>query len=105
MPKKKKCKAIEALIEEGRELASEEAGDAAIVCAAQKIEHFEIACYQALTAWARALAEDDAAGVLEDILEEEELTNEKLAEIADTTIIPDAVRADEADEEEEHETT
>lgn len=106
-PKKKKCKAIEAILEEGRELATEEAGDAAVLCAAQKIEHFEMACYQTLVAWARALDEDKAVGVLEDIFEEEELTNEKLTEIADTSVIPDALRADEAevDEEEEHETT
>lgn len=103
-PKRKKCRSLEALVEEAADSASE--GDPAILVAAQKIEHYEIACYQALIAWARALDEEDALSVLEEILEEEELTNDKLTEIADTSVIPDAVNADEGEEdEEEHETT
>jgi ferritin-like metal-binding protein YciE len=103
-PKRKKSKAVEALADEANDAS--DGGDPGILAAAQKIEHHEIACYQSLIAWARALEEEDALGVLEEILEEEELTNDKLTEIADTSVIPDAVTADEsANDEEEHETT
>ena len=103
--KRKKCKALEALMDEGKELAEDEAGDVALVCAAQKVEHYEIASYQSLIAWARALQEDDALGALEEILEEEELTNDKLMEIADTILLPDAVRNEESEADEEEEET
>ena len=99
-PKRKKCRAMEALVEEANDAASDE-GDVGILAAAQKIEHFEIACYQSLIAWARALEEEEALGVLEEILEEEELTNDKLTEIADTTVIPDASNSDQGEEDEE----
>jgi ferritin-like metal-binding protein YciE len=103
-PKRKKCKSMEALVEEANDAASE-GGDPAILAAAQKVEHYEIASYQALIAWARAMEEEDVLGVLEEILEEEELTNDKLAEIADTSVIPDAVNADEGEEDEEEQET
>ena len=103
-PKRKKCRAIEALVEEANETAVDE-GDVGILAAAQKIEHYEIACYQSLIAWGRALEEDDALGVLEEILEEEELTNDKLTEIADTSVIPDAANADKGEEDEEEQET
>ena len=103
-PKRKKCRAMEALVEEANDAVGE--GDVGILAAAQRIEHYEIACYQSLIAWARALEEDEALGVLEEILEEVELTNDKLTEIADTSVIPDATNSDqdEEDEEEEQET-
>ena len=102
-PKRKKCRGMEALVEEANETAGEE-GDVGILAAAQKIEHYEMACYQTLIAWARALEEEEALGVLEEILEEEELTNDKLTEIADTTVIPDAANSDQGEEEEEETT-
>src|SRR4051794_30674709 len=46
--KGKKCKAMQGLLEEGKELIEEEAGDAALICAAQKVEHYEIASYGSL---------------------------------------------------------
>ena len=98
-PKRKKCRAMEALVEEANDTAGE--GDVGILAAAQRIEHYEIACYQSLIAWARALEEEEALGVLEEILEEEELTNDKLTEIADTTVIPDASNSDKGEEDEE----
>ena len=103
-PKRAKCRPIEALIEDANDVAAEDGADAAILAAAQKIEHYEIACYNSLLAWARALNEEEAIGVLEEILEEEELTNDKLTEIADTSVIPDALGADESEEDEEEQT-
>jgi len=103
-PKRAKCRAIEALVDEANDAASDEGADPAILAAVQKIEHYEIACYNSLIAWARALNEEEAIGVLEEILEEEELTNDKLTEIADTSVIPDAVGQDESEEDEEEQT-
>ena len=102
-PKRKKCRAMEALVEEANDIGGE--GDVGILAAAQRIEHYEIACYQSLIAWARALEEEEALGVLEEILEEEELTNDKLTEIADTTVIPDASNSDKGEEDEEEQET
>src|ERR1043166_5749939 len=60
-PKGKKCKGMEGLLEEGREMIAEDEGDAALICAAQKVEHYEIAAYGSLVSWAKLLGEDDAA--------------------------------------------
>jgi ferritin-like metal-binding protein YciE len=84
--KSKKCKAMKGLIEEGEELISDEAGDAALIAAAQKVEHYEIAGYGSLKCWAQLLGEDEAAGLLEQTLEEEKITDEKLTEIAESTV-------------------
>ena len=59
--KGKPCKAMQGLVAEGEELIKEDAGDAALICAAQKIEHYEIASYGTLCAWARLLEEEDEA--------------------------------------------
>lgn len=96
-PQGKTCKAMEGLLEEGKELIEEEAGDAALICAAQKVEHYEIATYGSLLAWARLLQEDEAAELLEETLDEEKQTDESLTEIAETAINP------ESNEEEEEE--
>ena len=85
-PKAKKCKAMKGLIEEADELIKEEAGDAALICAAQKVEHYEIASYGSLLSWARLMGEDEAADLLEETLDEERATDERLTEIAESTI-------------------
>ncbi len=82
-PKGKKCKAMQGLLEEGKELIEEQAGDAALICAAQKVEHYEIASYGSLLAWANLLEESDAAELIEETLEEERETDERLTEIAE----------------------
>src|SRR5712675_1720090 len=69
--KAKKCKAMQGLVEEGQEIIDDEQGDAALICAAQKVEHYEIASYGSLRAWARLMAEEDAVELLEQTLEEE----------------------------------
>jgi ferritin-like metal-binding protein YciE len=82
--KKKTCKAMKGLIEEGEELIKEEEGDAALIAAAQKVEHYEIAAYGSLKAWAGVLGEDEAVQLLEQTLEEEKATDEKLNGVAET---------------------
>ena len=69
-PKGKKCKAMQGLLDEAKDLIDEEAGDAALICAAQKVEHYEIAAYGSLLAWANLLGESDAAELLEETLSE-----------------------------------
>lgn len=85
-PRGKKCKGMQGLIEEAKELIQEKEGDAALICAAQKAEHYEISAYGSLASWARLLEQEDAAGLLEQTLEEEKETDEKLTEIAESTV-------------------
>jgi len=84
--KAKKCKAMQGLVAEGQELIDADEGDAALICAAQKVEHYEIASYGSLLAWARLLSEDPAAGLLEGTLDEEKAADEKLTGIAETAV-------------------
>src|SRR5436190_14116841 len=83
-PRGKKCAGMQGLVAEGAEKIEEEAGDAALICAAQKAEHYEIATYGSLIAWANLLKEEEAVGLLEQSLEEEKQTDEKLTEIAES---------------------
>ena len=84
--KGKKCKAMQGLVEEGQERISEEEGDAALICAAQKVEHYEIATYGSLCSWAKLLGETEAADILGETLEEEKAADEKLTGIAESVI-------------------
>ena len=82
----KKCAGMQGLVEEGKELIEEEeAGaplDAALICAAQKVEHYEIAAYGSLVAYAKLLGKTDALKLLEATLAEEKEADEKLTAIA-----------------------
>ena len=82
----KRCKGMAGLIEEAAELIKENAGDAALICAAQKAEHYEIAAYGSLAAWAKLLEEEQALALLEDNLNEERQTDETLTEIAERIV-------------------
>jgi ferritin-like metal-binding protein YciE len=82
----KKCKGMKGLLDEGEELIKEDEGDAALICAAQKVEHYEIAAYGSLLSWAKLLGEEDAADLLDETLEEEKATDEKLTETAEQAI-------------------
>ena len=84
--KAKRCKAMVGLLEEGQELIKEKAGDAALICAAQKVEHYEIAAYGSLKSWAEFLDENEAAELLEETLEEEKETDQKLTEVAEEVV-------------------
>ena len=98
--KGKKCKAMQGLIEEGKELIDEDEGDAALICAAQKVEHYEIAAYGCMTVWAKLLGEEEAADLLGETLGEEKETDEKLSELAETCI--NVEESQEGEEEEAH---
>jgi len=82
----KKCAAMEGLLKEGDEIAEEfgdsTALDAALICAAQKVEHYEIATYGTLCAFARRLGLDSAAELLGLTLKEESAADEKLTKLA-----------------------
>ena len=92
--KQKKCKAMEGLLEEGEEMMEENedspALDAALIAAAQKVEHYEIASYGTLCAWARLLGNEEGLELLQETLEEEEAADEKLTTIAETVANPEA---------------
>ena len=102
-PRGKKCKGMAGLVEEGQEMIEEEAGDAALICAAQKAEHYEIATYGSLAAWARLLGEDQAVELLEESLQEEKMTDERLTELAESIINVEEEQEGEDEEEEEPE--
>lgn len=86
----KKCPAIEGIIEEGQEIAKEYKGspalDAGLLSSAQTVEHYEIARYGTLCAWAEELGMDDAAELLKRTLEEEKATDEALTELAESVV-------------------
>jgi ferritin-like metal-binding protein YciE len=98
----KKCEAMDGLIKEGQDIMeSTEAGpvrDAGIIAASQKIEHYEIATYGTLVAFARTLGEEEAVQLLEMTLAEEKEADTTLTDAAYNTINFDA--ADEDAEEE-----
>jgi ferritin-like metal-binding protein YciE len=81
-PKRKKCNGMAGLITEGEEVIQEDEGEAATILALQKVEHYEIAAYGALVAWARLLEEEKAATTLEETLSEEKDADENLNDIA-----------------------
>lgn len=82
----KTCEATKGLLEEGDEIAAEfkdsPAINAAIICAAQKVEHYEMASYGCLHEWAGLLGNSKAADLLEDILNEEKATDQVLTNLA-----------------------
>jgi len=80
------CKGMEGLIEEAEELIEEEEGDAALIAAAQKAEHYEIAAYGTLASWAVALGQDGAVQALNETLQEEKETDKKLTAIAQNVV-------------------
>ncbi len=102
-PKGKKCKGMQGIVEEGDEVSNEDyeesVMDAALISAAQRVEHYEIAAYGALIEFARLLGESEHVELLEQTLEEEKETDQKLTELA-KTINQEAIGGSEADEEE-----
>jgi ferritin-like metal-binding protein YciE len=85
-PEGKECPALKGLVQETEELMANartpEVMDAGLIGCAQAVEHYEIARYGTLIAWAEQLQLDDAIELLEETLEEEEAADEKLTEIA-----------------------
>lgn len=97
--KKKTCKGMKGLIDEGEEVAEEfednAALDAGLICAAQKVEHYEIASYGCLCTWAEELGHDDALDLLKETLNEEKETDERLTELAESSRNIEALHTDE----------
>jgi len=85
-PEGKECPALKGLVQETEELMANarnaEVMDAGLIACAQAVEHYEIARYGTLIAWAEELQLDDAIELLEETLEEEESADERLTEIA-----------------------
>jgi len=99
MPVKgKTCKAMQGIIEEGKEVMGEDAEDdvmdAALIGAAQKVEHYEIATYGTLCTYAELLGLRDAKRLLGQNLEEEKRTDAKLTQLAESVINLEAADAD-----------
>ena len=88
------CQAIHGIITEGEEVRREfeggEASDAGLIASAQAVEHYEIARYGTLRAWAQQLGMGEAVQLLETTLGEEESTDELLSELAEEVINPAA---------------
>jgi ferritin-like metal-binding protein YciE len=82
----KKCKGMAGLIEEGAEMIAEDPDpeelDAGLISAAQRVEHYEIAGYGCVSAYAKLLGEDRALSLLKQTLEEEKETDKKLTQLS-----------------------
>lgn len=100
----KKCKGMEGLLEEGKEMMEEDGEgpviDAALISAAQKVEHYEIAAYGCLRTYAQLLGYNQAARLLEQNLAEEEAADKKLTQLGEGGINESAVAVGEESEEE-----
>jgi ferritin-like metal-binding protein YciE len=85
-PKGKKCKAMEGLVKEGKEVIDEEmepsVRDAALIAAGQRVEHYEMAGYGTVRTYAQLLGYDSAAKLLQQTLDEEGATDKKLTKLA-----------------------
>lgn len=97
-PTGKTCKAMKGLVEEGKEIIEEDGDgsvlDAALIGAAQRVEHYEIAGYGVVRTFASLLGEEDAMGLLQRTLNEEGETDKKLTKIAEAVINLDASEAE-----------
>jgi ferritin-like metal-binding protein YciE len=106
-PRAKKCEGMAGLVEEGKQIMEEDGEpaviDAALIAAAQRVEHYEMAAYGCLRTYAQLLGLSTAAQLLQQTLEEEEATDEKLNALAEGGINQAAVTASGEEEEEEEE--
>jgi ferritin-like metal-binding protein YciE len=89
-PKAVNCPAIDGIIEEANEVAGDVADkevlDAALLASAQAVEHYEITRYGTLIAWAKQLGRQDCASVLQQNLDEEKATDQKLTAMAESKV-------------------
>ncbi|MGH7579744.1 MAG: ferritin-like domain-containing protein [Gemmatimonadales bacterium] len=96
--KGKKCDGMAGLLEEGKKVMEQDAEpsvlDAALIAAAQKVEHYEIASYGCVCTYAEMLGYDDAHELLGQTLDEEEATDQRLTALAETVINPEAEEED-----------
>jgi ferritin-like metal-binding protein YciE len=96
-PRGKTCKGMTGLLEEGKEILKEDGApgviDAALISAAQRVEHYEIAAYGCLRTYAQLLGREDAAELLQQTLAEEEAADEKLTSLGEGGINQAAMAA------------
>lgn len=101
----KHCDGIAGIIEEGSSIMEEDFDectmDAALIAAGQRAEHYEMAAYGTLVAWAEALGESEVAALLQETLEEEKSADKKLSGLAEGGMNAAAASGDEADEDED----
>lgn len=94
-PRAKKCVGMEGILEEGREFMEKinepHLRDAAMIAAAQKVEHYEICAYGTLITWAEQLGQSDVAEILKETLAEEKQTDQKLSDLAKSHVNEDAM--------------
>jgi ferritin-like metal-binding protein YciE len=104
-PTGKKCAGMMGLVKEGEEMMEEdfegEVMDAALISAAQRVEHYEIAAYGCVRTWAELLGESEAGALLEKTLEEEKETDQKLTELAEEINVEAKSAGSEEEEESE----
>jgi ferritin-like metal-binding protein YciE len=95
-PKGEKCKGVEGLIKEGekfmKNIKDSSVKDAALIAASQRVEHYEIAGYGTVRTYAQMLGYDEAARLLQETLDEEGRTDEKLNELALSSINVEALK-------------
>lgn len=103
----KHCDGLAGIIEEGKAVMEEDFAeatmDACLIAGGQRAEHYEMAAYGTLVAWARAMGHNEAADLLQETLEEEKAADEKLSSLAEGGInqeAADVAHLDEGDEEE-----
>lgn len=96
-PRGKACKGMQGLLEEGEELIEEEGAsevkDAGLIAAAQRVEHYEIAAYGSVRTFAQELGDNEAVSLLQQTLDEEAATDEKLTKLATSSINEKATAA------------
>ena len=103
-PVGKVCHGMVGLVAEGKEVMDEKRGsepaalDAALIAAAQKVEHYEITAYGSLATFAETLGLDEVASLIKQTLDEEETADEKLSELAEGAINLEAAQAEESEE-------
>jgi len=100
-PRRKTCQGIKGLIDEAKELMSELGTgpvlDAALIAAAQKVEHYEIAAYGTVRTYATQLGHRSVASLFEATLREEKATDQKLTGLAEGMVNPEAVEGQEVE--------
>jgi ferritin-like metal-binding protein YciE len=103
----KHCDGIAGIIEEGKSVMEEDFDDvtmdACLIAGGQRAEHYEMAAYGTLVAWARAMGHEEAAALLQETLDEEKAADEKLTSLAEGGINQDAAGAAHPENEEEDE--
>jgi len=102
--KGKHCAGMAGILDEGKDVMGEDfedtTMDAAIIASAQRVEHYEIAAYGTLVAWARTMGHDEAADLLQETLDEEKAADEKLNALAEGGINESAAKGANPDGEE-----